>query len=196
MLLGLIGPTSGEIRLLGRRVGRGSAELPGVGAMVDKPGFYAHLTGLDNLAGLNAHRGSALPRSRLSAALDMAGLDPADRRPFKAYSAGMRQRLALAGAIVGEPELLILDEPTDGLDPVGIADLRAAIGRLASAGATVFLSSHLLSEVERTCTRVGILIDGALVREGSPDEIARSGPVHGSLEDAFLDLARPVERSS
>jgi ABC-2 type transport system ATP-binding protein len=193
MLLGLIAPTTGEVELLGRRIQRGQAELVGVGAIVDKPGFYPHLSGIDNLAVFHASWLRA-GRDPLIQAMNVAGLDPADRRPFKHYSTGMRQRLALAGAIATEPELVILDEPTDGLDPVGIADLRAVIGRMASIGVTVFLSSHLLGEVERICTRIGVLVGGRLVAEGAPDEIARKGDGNRGLEEAFLELARPTNQ--
>ncbi len=194
MLLGLIAGSSGEIDLLGRRVRPGSVDLAGIGAVVDKPGFYPHLSGIDNLDMLNITRRSSIPRPQLIAAMRLAGLDPDDRRPVKHYSTGMRQRLALACALANEPELVILDEPTDGLDPVGIADLRGVIQRLASNGVTVFLSSHLLSEVERICTRIGVLVNGHLVQEGPPDEIARSDGREGTLEEAFLDLARPTDR--
>jgi len=194
MLLGLIAGSSGDIEVLGRRVRRGDADLDRVGAIVDKPGFYPHLSGLDNLAVLDATRRASTSRPQLIAALEVAGLDPGDRQPFKQFSTGMRQRLALASAISREPELVILDEPTDGLDPVGIADLRDAIRRLASNGVTVFLSSHLLAEVERVCTRIGVLVDGTLVREGAPDEIARAGGLDGTLEEAFLRLARPGDQ--
>jgi len=142
---------------------------------------------------LHATRSSVTPDSQLRAAMELAGLAVDDRRPFKLFSTGMRQRLALACAVAAEPELIVLHEPTDGLDPVGIADLRAAIRRLAGNGVTVFLSSHLLAEVERVCTRVGVLIDGRLVREGPPDEIAAADG-DGALEEAFLQLARGVDR--
>jgi ABC-2 type transport system ATP-binding protein len=194
MLLGLIAGSSGEIDLLGRRVTPGSVDLAGIGAIVDKPGFYPHLSGMDNLDVLTRTRHASIPRTQLIAAIELAGLDRVDRRPVRHYSTGMRQRLALACALASEPELVILDEPTDGLDPVGIADLRGAIQRLASNGVTVFLSSHLLSEVERICTRIGVLVNGKLVREGPPDEIARSEGREGTLEEAFLDLARPTDR--
>ena len=167
MLLGLVLPTSGEVEVLGRSMPASRREvLPQVGALVEGPGAYPHLSGRTNLALLDASGpGSrrASRSSRTSEVLTQVGLDPSDRRPTRAYSLGMRQRLGLAAALLRRPRLLILDEPTNGLDPQGIQDIRRLLLELNRAGTTVFLSSHLLAEVEQLCTRVGVLDRGRLV---------------------------------
>jgi ABC-2 type transport system ATP-binding protein len=173
MLLGIVLPTEGEIDLLGGRMPRaGRRVLPRVGALVEGPAHYGHLSGRENLRLLDA-AGPGGPRRtrrrRIDEALDQVGLAGVDRRPVKAYSLGMRQRLALAGALLRRPELLVLDEPTNGLDPQGIAEIRDLLLDLRRGGTTVFLSSHLLAEVEQLCTRVGVLDRGRLVLQ---DELA------------------------
>jgi ABC-2 type transport system ATP-binding protein len=169
MLLGLVYATSGEIEVLGRPVPRYAREvLPQVGALIEEPAAYPHLSGRANLALLDA-AGPGGPaarrtrRRRVDEALEQVGLAGVGRRPVKAYSLGMRQRLGLAAALMRRPRLLILDEPGNGLDPRGIRDLRELIIGLNDAGVTVFLSSHLLAEVEQLCTRVGVLDAGRLV---------------------------------
>jgi ABC-type multidrug transport system ATPase subunit len=167
MLLGLVLPTEGEIELLGARMPRaGRRVLPRVGALVEGPAHYGHLSGRENLRLLDA-AGPGGPRRtrrrRIEEVLEQVGLGGVDRRPVKAYSLGMRQRLGLAGALLRRPELLILDEPTNGLDPQGIAEIRALLLELHRGGTTVFLSSHLLAEVEQLCSRVGVLDRGRLV---------------------------------
>ena len=173
MLLGLVYATSGEIEVLGRPVPKRVAEiLPDVGALVEGPAAYPHLSGRRNLALLDAAGpGGArrTRRSRIEEALERVGLAGVDRRPVKAYSLGMRQRLGLAGALLRQPRLLVLDEPTNGLDPQGIKEIRELLVELNTAGTTVFLSSHLLAEVEQLCTRVGVVDRGRLVLE---DELA------------------------
>ncbi|MGY1724144.1 ATP-binding cassette domain-containing protein [Blastococcus sp. SYSU DS0533] len=167
MLLGLVLPTRGEIDLLGERMPRaGRRVLPRVGALIESPAAYGHLSGRENLALLDAAGPGGARRDRrrrVAEVLDQVGLGGVGRRPVKAYSLGMRQRLGLAGALLRRPELLVLDEPTNGLDPQGISEIRELLLELHRGGTTVFLSSHLLAEVEQLCTRVGVLDRGRLV---------------------------------
>jgi ABC-type multidrug transport system ATPase subunit len=167
MLLGLVFATSGRIEVLDRPVPRRVGEvLPDVGAMVEGPGAYPHLSGRTNLMLLDA-AGPGGPRrdrrARVGEVLERVGLAGIDRRPVKNYSLGMRQRLGLASALLRKPRLLILDEPTNGLDPRGIREIRDLLTEVNEAGTTVFLSSHLLAEVEALCTRVGVMDRGRLV---------------------------------
>jgi len=169
MLLGLVYATSGEIEVLGRRMPRHAREvLPQIGALIEEPAAYPHLSGRTNLtlfdaAGPGGGTARRTRRRRVDEALEQVGLAGVGRRPVKAYSLGMRQRLGLAAALIRRPRLLILDEPGNGLDPRGIRDLRELLAGLNEAGVTVFLSSHLLAEVEQLCTRVGVLDEGRLV---------------------------------
>jgi ABC-2 type transport system ATP-binding protein len=167
MLLGLVYATRGEIEMLGKPVPRKVNEiLPDVGALVEEPAAYPHLSGRANLRLFDAAgRGGSrrTRRQRIDDALEQVGLGSIDRRPVKAYSLGMRQRLGLAAALVRRPRLLILDEPGNGLDPRGIRDFRQLLIDLNATGTTIFLSSHLLGEVELLCTRVGVLDRGRLV---------------------------------
>ena len=167
MLLGLVYATRGEIEVLGKPVPRKVNEiLPDVGALVEEPAAYPHLSGRANLRLFDAAGrggGRRTRRQRIDDALEQVGLGGIDRRPVKAYSLGMRQRLGLAAALVRRPRLLILDEPGNGLDPRGIRDFRQLLIDLNAAGTTIFLSSHLLGEVELLCTRVGVLDRGRLV---------------------------------
>jgi len=169
MLLGLVYATSGEIEVMGRRIPRQLREvLPQVGALIEEPAAYPHLSARANLALLDAAgpRGSAGRRSRgprIDEVLEQVGLAGVGRRPVRAYSLGMRQRLGLAAALIRRPRLLVLDEPGNGLDPRGIRDLRELIISLNETGVTIFLSSHLLAEAELLCTRVGVLDSGRLV---------------------------------
>jgi ABC-type multidrug transport system ATPase subunit len=167
MLLGLVLPTSGTIDLLGERMPRaGRRVLPRVGALIEGPAHYGHLSGRENLSLLDASgRGGTwrTRRRRIEAVLDQVGLGGVGRRPVKAYSLGMRQRLGLAGALLRHPDLLVLDEPTNGLDPQGISEIRELLLELHREGTTIFLSSHLLAEVEQLCSRVGVLDRGRLV---------------------------------
>jgi ABC-2 type transport system ATP-binding protein len=167
LVLGLVFATSGTIELLGNPMpGRAKAALSRVGAMVEGPATYGHLSGRVNLALLDASGPGGPRRSRkrrIGEALERVGLGGVDNRPVKAYSLGMRQRLGLAGALLRTPELLILDEPTNGLDPRGIREIRDLLAELNAAGTTVLLASHLLSEVELLCTRIGVLDKGKLV---------------------------------
>ena len=167
MLLGLVYATSGEISVLGHRVpNQASRVLPEIGALIEDPAAYPHLSGRANLRLLDAAgpRGERRTRRRrVDDALEQVGLSGIDRRPVRAYSLGMRQRLGLAAALVRRPQLLILDEPTNGLDPRGIRDIRDLLIGLNDSGVTVFLSSHLLPEVSALCTRIGVLDAGKLV---------------------------------
>ncbi|MBM6406046.1 ATP-binding cassette domain-containing protein [Phycicoccus sp. CSK15P-2] len=178
MLLGLVHATSGEVEMLGRAMPRHAHEvLPQVGALVEGPGAYGHLTGRANLRLLDAAgpaggppladgAGSRRTRARrVDAVLERVGLADVGRRPVRAYSLGMRQRLGLAAALLRGPRLLVLDEPTNGLDPRGIAEVRDLLLELNAQGTTVFLSSHLLAEVQLFCTRVGVLHRGGLVAQ-------------------------------
>ena len=167
MLLGLVLPTSGEITLLGEPVPRRVRHaLPRVGALVEGPAAYRHLSGAANLAVFDA-AGPGGPRrtrrGRVAEALEQVGLGGVGRRPVKGYSLGMRQRLGLAAALLREPDLLVLDEPTNGLDPQGISEIRELLLNLNASGTTIFLSSHLLSEVEQMCGRIGVIDRGRLV---------------------------------
>ncbi|HEV3356298.1 MAG TPA: ATP-binding cassette domain-containing protein [Pseudonocardiaceae bacterium] len=175
MILGLVYATSGEIEVLGRPAPKQLASvLPMIGALVEGPAAYPHLSGRANLAIMDA-AGRGGPRRtrrrRIGEALERVGLGGVDRRPVKAYSLGMRQRLGLAAALLRAPRLLVLDEPTNGLDPRGIAEIRDLLIELNKAGTTVFLSSHLLSEVDQLCTRVGIVDRGRLVLQDDLDAL-------------------------
>ena len=166
MLLGLVLPTSGRVELMGTT--RVREVLPQVGAMVEGPAAVGHLSGRANLALLDAAGpggGRRTRKGRVDEALEQVGLAGVDRRPVKAYSLGMRQRLGLAGALLRRPRLLVLDEPTNGLDPQGIHEVRELLLELNRGGTTVFLSSHLLSEIEALCDRVGVLDRGRLVAQ-------------------------------
>ncbi|MGI5238515.1 ABC transporter ATP-binding protein [Dactylosporangium sp. CA-139066] len=172
MLLGLVFATSGEISVLGRPVPRRLHEvLPDVGALVEGPAAYGHLSGRANLRLLDAAGRSVrrTRRRRVEEALERVGLAGVDARPVRAYSLGMRQRLGLAAALLRTPRLLILDEPTNGLDPQGIHEIRRLLLEVNAAGTTLLLSSHLLAEVEQVCTWVGIMDRGRLVGQ---DELA------------------------
>jgi ABC-type multidrug transport system ATPase subunit len=167
MLLGLVYATNGEIEVLGHPVPKKAGEvLRDIGALVEEPAAYPHLSGRANLRLFDASGPGGKRRTRrqrIDLALEQVGLGGIDGRPVKAYSLGMRQRLGLASALVRRPKLLILDEPGNGLDPRGIRDIRQLLIELNETGTTVFLSSHLLGEVEQLCTRVGVLDRGRLV---------------------------------
>ncbi|MFI5889580.1 ABC transporter ATP-binding protein [Actinoplanes sp. NPDC051513] len=175
MLLGLVFATRGEIEVLGRPVPKRVHEvLPSIGALVEGPGAYPNMSGRTNLtlfdaAGPGASRRGR--RKRIDEALERVGLAGIDRRPVRAYSLGMRQRLGLAGALLRKPRLLILDEPTNGLDPRGIREIRDLLAELNADGATVFLSSHLLAEIDALCTRVGVMDRGRLVLQDDLDDL-------------------------
>ncbi|HVS49566.1 MAG TPA: ABC transporter ATP-binding protein [Candidatus Dormibacteraeota bacterium] len=182
MLLGLIRPTAGSATVVGAAPGT-PASLVRVGAIVETPAFYPYLSGYDNLRLLARYCGVAA--SRVDAALAEVDLTPRARHKFSTYSLGMKQRLGIAAALLKEPELLILDEPTNGLDPQGMADVRNLIIELGKGERTVLISSHLLGEVEQMCTRVGVIRKGKIVAEGTVDQL-RGAPtltVRGTPEE-------------
>ncbi|MEV7969335.1 ABC transporter ATP-binding protein [Sphaerisporangium sp. NPDC088356] len=175
MLLGLMNPTSGGCEVLGRPMPAGlGAALPKVGALVEGPAFYPYLSGEANLRRYDAADPTADPRTvraRVGVALDRVGLGAAAGKRYRAYSLGMRQRLAIAAALLGPRELLVLDEPTNGLDPQGTREVRSLIKDIAADGTTVFVSSHLLTEVEQMCSHVGVMRTGRLVAQGPIAEL-------------------------
>jgi ABC-type multidrug transport system ATPase subunit len=184
MLLGLIEPTSGAARVLGQEPGS-PASLRGVGALVESPAFYPYLSGYDNLKVVSRYAG--VPRRRIREVLQTVELSGRAKDKFKKYSLGMKQRLGVAAALLKDPELLILDEPTNGLDPKGMADMRALVRELGSGERTVLLSSHLLGEVEQICDRVGVIHKGILVAEGTIAELRG--------EEGLLVRAEPFEEA-
>jgi ABC-2 type transport system ATP-binding protein len=192
MLLGLVFSSGGGAELLGHAVPRQLGQaLPQVGTLVEAPGFYPTLSGRRNLAMFDAAgRGGRRRdrRARIEASLDRVGLGGIDRRPVRAYSMGMRQRLGLAAALLRDPRLLVLDEPTNGLDPAGIQELRTLFTSLAAEGTTVFLSSHLLGEVELICTHAAMLANGRLVAQDTVAKL-RSPTGHVLLLTPDLDAA-------
>jgi ABC-2 type transport system ATP-binding protein len=177
LLLGLVFATSGEIEVFGQRMPKAAHRvLPRIGALVEGPAAYGHLSGKANLMLYDAAASGRSRRNRearVGAVLETVGLGDVGRRPVKAYSLGMRQRLGLAAALLADADLLVLDEPTNGLDPQGMREMRELILRLAGDGATIFLSSHLLAEVEQMCTRVGVLDRGRLVLQDDLDALRR-----------------------
>jgi ABC-2 type transport system ATP-binding protein len=185
MVLGLVYVTTGSISLRGHPVPRHvQRALPDVGSLIEEPAAYPHMSGRTNLRLLDAAgpgHSRRTRRGRVDEALERVGLAGIDNRPVKAYSLGMRQRLGLAGALVRPPRLLILDEPGNGLDPRGIRDIRALLLELNSAGVTIFVSSHQLTEVAALCTDIGVLDRGRLVLSGSLDDLA--GPTGRVLLD-------------
>jgi ABC-2 type transport system ATP-binding protein len=178
MLLGLVHATAGEIEVLGVPMPSGSSGvLPRVGSLVEGPAFHPYLSGRANLVRLDAADRFADPttsRARIDSALERVGLLAAARKRYRAYSLGMRQRLAIAAALLAPRDLLVLDEPTNGLDPQGTREVRSLITDLAADGATILVSSHLLSEVEQVCSHLGVMRQGRLVAQGSVAEV-RSG---------------------
>jgi ABC-2 type transport system ATP-binding protein len=197
LLLGLAEPTAGRMRLLGRDLpDRRATALARVGAIIDEPRFHDHLTGRENLE-IHAAARERDAHDRIDASLGRVGLaDRGDER-VKGYSLGMRQRLGIARCLLPDPELLILDEPMNGLDPAGILELRRLIRELVGEGRTVLLSSHLLDEVEKTCDVAAIVDRGSIVAQGSIHELVRGGPraidivCHSAVEAARLLAAVP-----
>jgi ABC-type multidrug transport system ATPase subunit len=168
MLLGLVRPTAGSALVLGAAPGS-PAGLARIGALVETPSFYPFLSGRDNLRVLARHGG--VPETRIATVLEEVGLAGRGGDRFRTYSLGMKQRLGIAAALLKDPELLILDEPTNGMDPAGMAEMRGFVRRLGRGERTVLLSSHLMSEVEQVCDRVGVIRGGTLVGEGTVDEL-------------------------
>ena len=171
LLTGLLRPDSGTIEMLGRPFSRSDRRrLFEVGALVESPSFYPYLSGRENLAALAA-AGAPTPHGRIDEVLEIVGLRDRAGDKVSRYSLGMKQRLGIAGALLGDPRLLLLDEPANGLDPAGIVAMRETLRHLAAIGKTVFVSSHLLAEVQQLADVVGIIAAGRLVREGSMREL-------------------------
>ena len=183
VLMGLIRPTSGTVHVFGELIEAGAPVLSRIGAFIEGPGLLPHLSGRENLRLFWAATGRPTADAELETALEIAGLGPSVDRRVKTFSQGMRQRLAIAQAMLGLPELLVLDEPTNGLDPLQIAEMREVLRRYAATGRTVVISSHLLAEVEQTCSHVVVMHQGRLVAMGSVAEIARTGRRQLDVED-------------
>ena len=195
MLLGLVTPTSGSVELLGSPIPeRAGDALPRVGALVEGPAFHPYLSGRDNLLRLDAAdrtTRSATARRRVDEALDRVGLLAAAGKRYRAYSLGMCQRLAIAAALLTPKDLMVLDEPTNGLDPQGTREVRSLIASLAEDGTTVLVSSHLLSEVEQVCTHIGVMHVGRLVAQGTAADL------RGDREsEARIDTDQPAEAAA
>ena len=184
MLLGLIRPGAGRIAVAGRPPGD-PAGVARVGAMIETPAFYPFLSGRDNLKVMALHGG--VPERRIGEVLGEVGLAERAKDRFSSYSLGMKQRLGVAAALLKDPALLILDEPTNGLDPAGITEMRTLIRGLGREDRTVILSSHLMAEVEQVCDRVGVIRRGRLIAEGTVDELR--GPVTLRLRATPIDQA-------
>ncbi|WP_225753904.1 ABC transporter ATP-binding protein [Actinotalea sp. Marseille-Q4924] len=199
MLLGLLQPTAGERFLLGHAMpDDAAAVLPRVGALVEGPAFHPYLSAVENLRRLDAADRTTDPRTldrRIGAALERVGLAAAAGKRYRHYSLGMRQRLGLAAALLRPRDLLVLDEPTNGLDPQGTREVRSLLLELAASGSTVVLSTHLLSEVEQVCTHVGVMHRGRLVAQDAlPDLRARSAAVVAVRSSDPAGAARVLDR--
>ncbi len=190
MALGLVRPTSGRVEILGQDLHRHARSvLPRVGALVEAPALYLYLSGRDNLRVVGDVLGG-VPRARIDDLIELVGLGSRDQDRVRTYSLGMKQRLGIAIALLNDPELLILDEPANGLDPAGIVEMRDLLRRLAGAGKTVFISSHVLSEVQQICTRVAIINGGRLVRVAPVAELLTAS---GEFEIRVDNPGRLVE---
>lgn len=193
MLLGLAGASAGDITVLGQAMpSKLATVLPAVGALIEGPGFYPFLSGRDNLRRLDAADGFAsrgTRAARVDRALERVGLTSAAHKKVRAYSLGMKQRLGIANALLTPRELIVLDEPTNGLDPQGTREVRALIRSLAAEGTTVFVSSHLLSEIEQMCSHVAVMRGGRLVAQGALDELRGAGRTHVRVTVAGPDAA-------
>jgi ABC-2 type transport system ATP-binding protein len=198
MLLGLAFPTGGSVELLGAAMPAGAVQvLPQVGSLVEGPAFYPFLTGQDNLARYDAADRAADPRTaraRIGEALGRVGLAGAARKRYRHYSLGMKQRLAIAASLLRPRDLLVLDEPTNGLDPQGTREVRALIRQIAAGGTTVFMSSHLLAEIEQVCSHVGIMRAGRLVFQGPLTQLRAAGAERIRVETAGPAAAAAVLR--
>ena len=209
MLLGLIAPTSGGAKVLGRSIASPRAYAGSVGALVESPGFVPSLSARANLTSLARLRG--LPASRVDEVVDVVGLTGRDREPVRRFSLGMKQRLGIAAALLPDPELLILDEPTNGLDPAGIVEIRHLLQSLARSGRTVVVSSHLLREIESVCTFLVIIRFGLLVYAGPmtdllaeaqtlvhvrPELAADRQRLHQALSTAGWSVTAPPDHAS
>jgi ABC-2 type transport system ATP-binding protein len=196
MLLGLVQPTAGTHTLLGEPMPRGEGRvLPAVGALVEGPAFHPYLSGRDNLLRLDAADrtvAGSTARSRTDHALERVGLTAAATKRYRSYSLGMRQRLGLAASLLRPRELLVLDEPTNGLDPQGTREVRALVRELGAGGTTVFVSSHLLPEIEQICDHVGVMSHGRLVFQGSLASLRQAASSRVRVETSRPELAAQV----
>lgn len=190
MLLGLTPITSGEADVFGENIkGREKLIYPRIGAIIETPGFYPNLTGTENLEIFAKLRGTAAPNA-VKNALEVVGLPYKDKKLFGKYSLGMKQRLGIANAILHDPELLILDEPTNGLDPIGIAEARNFIKALsADRGKTILISSHILSEIQLLADDIGIIDHGVLLEECSMDELEKKNSRYILLQVSDVSMA-------
>ncbi len=197
MLLGLVAPTAGEVALLGRPIPAGARDvLPRVGVLVEGPAFHPYLSGLANLVRLDAADATADPRTRrtrIGQALERVGLSAAAGKRFRQYSLGMKQRLALAAALLQPRDLLVLDEPTNGLDPQGTREVRALVRELATDGTSVLVSSHLLAEIDQMCTHVGIMSRGRLLLQGELAALRSRGAPTVTVTTAPERVGRAAE---
>jgi len=196
MLLGLAFPTSGTAALLGTPMPDGAVRvLSRVGSLVEGPAFFPFLSGWENLARCDAADRTADPRTakaRIGVALERVGLLAAARKRYRNYSLGMKQRLAIAAGLLRPRDLIILDEPTNGLDPQGTREVRALVRQIAADGITVFVSSHLLAEVDQVCTHVGVMRTGQLVFQGSLPDLRRTHAPRVSVKTADVEAAATV----
>jgi ABC-2 type transport system ATP-binding protein len=202
MLVGLIHPTSGQVRIFGEVVKPGAAVLRRVGVLVEGPGFVPHLSGRENLELFWKSGRASMSDANLDQALDIADLGDAANRRYKTYSHGMCQRLGLAQALLGSPDLLVLDEPTDGLDPQQMRQTRGVLRHAAASGTTVLVSSHLLSEVEQVCDHAAVMNKGRLVAVGAvSDLLGATTSVYLEVDDVLrakrvLDAVSGVRKMS
>jgi ABC-2 type transport system ATP-binding protein len=192
ILVGLLWPTRGSSRIFGEPIMPGAPVLQRVGSLIERPALYPYLSAFENVRvfGTAHGLGPDILAQRIGESLDRVGLGSVARRKAGGFSTGMRQRLALAIALLGRPDLVILDEPTNGLDPNGVVDVRELIARLAADGTTVFLSSHVLPEVEQLCDRVAILREGRIVAEGP------TGDLLGTGERLFVRFDTPAQAAA
>jgi ABC-2 type transport system ATP-binding protein len=201
MVLGLIRPTSGDVTVLGSRPGDPDA-LARIGSMIEGPAFYPFLSGRDNLKVIARYAG--IDAGHIDATLDTVDLGSRGGDKFSTYSLGMKQRLGVAAALLKDPDLVVLDEPTNGLDPAGMRDMRALIRRLGDSGHTVILSSHMMGEVQQICDRVGVINEGCMIVENTVDELrgeselviraAPAGLVRATLDQlAYVQAIRTVD---
>jgi ABC-2 type transport system ATP-binding protein len=193
ILTGLVRPDAGSVEVLGRPFGRRARHrLFDVGALIEAPSFYPFLSGRENLRSLAAS-GAPTPAALIDELLDLVNLGDRAGDRVSGYSLGMKQRLGIAGALLSDPKLLLLDEPANGLDPAGIAGMRDTLRALAAAGKTVFVSSHILSEVQQLADVVGIVARGKLVREGAVEALLREeGTIRVRVTPAEVPVAGPV----
>lgn len=189
-LLGLIRPTSGSVKLLGTDVGDLSMIIDRIGALVETPKFFPNFTGRKNLRMLA--RVSGVENKRVDEVLEIVGLGDRSKDSFRSYSLGMKQRLAVGATLLKDPELILLDEPANGLDPAGIVEIRRLLRSLADAGKTIFVSSHQLAEVQQTCDVLTIISKGSVIATGSVDQVLASGGGAG-LNVVISDPAGALE---